>query len=323
MTTESSKTMVIDPHCHHMIENWVGDGFWEMLATQLSSHIFGDHKEQARDAKRAFWDGMFPKFTDPDGEKLIAKMDDCGIDVTFLVHNDFSLLFGKTAVPIIEQNRQVAALADRYPDRLKAFCCVDPRQPDALDILERCIKEFGMKGIGECHPDAGWSPTSPEAYRMYAKLQEWGIPVLEHTGLFFPPTRSRLNHPLLLDDVCCDFPELTVIAAHAGRLLWWRTAAHLARIHPNLYAELSGFQPVAFNQFPLFCQILREMIDTCGANKIIWATDDPVMNALGIKTKAYLEIMRSLPEKSADGIKFTEAEISAILGGNAQRLMKL
>ena len=42
-----------------------------------------------------------------------------------------------------------------------------------------------------------------------------------------------------------------------------------------------------------------------------------------IPTKQYLEAMRTLPEDTSDGLRFTTAEIDAILGGNAARLFGL
>jgi predicted TIM-barrel fold metal-dependent hydrolase len=312
---------VVDVHVHVLKEEWWPEEVWRMLSIQLTSHVIGSRGTPPDPA--AFRAATFPKFWDPEGEHRLKLMDECGIDMTMLVSDDFGVTFREPAVTILEQNKAIADLAAKHPTRFKAFCVVDPRRKDGMAILERCIKEYGMFGVGECHPDAGWSPLSPEAYRMYERLQEWRIPMLTHTGLFFPPFHSRLAHPLLLDDVCSDFPELTVIAAHSGRQLWWKTAAHLARVHPNLYGELAGFQTVAFTDFPQFCAILRSFIDTAGAHKLVWATDDPVYNAMGISTKRYIDLIRGLPDKSAPGIGFTREEVDLILGGNAQRALKL
>ena len=36
-----------------------------------------------------------------------------------------------------------------------------------------------------------------------------------------------------------------------------------------------------------------------------------------------VEILRALPDDSSDGIKFTEKEVEAVLGGNAARILNL
>lgn len=319
----TGKPLVIDPHVHHSREEWYAEPFWEMLSKQLASHITGVYRAATKEEARAYREKNFWRLYDHDGERLLAKMDQAGIDISFLMHDDYGLFFGETSVPIIEQNRAIAELAARHPTRLKAFCCVDPRRVDALELLERCVKEFGMVGVGECHPDAGWDPTSREAYRMYEKLQEWGVPVLTHTGLFFPPTKSRYDHPMLLDDVCSDFPDLKIIAAHSGRLLWWRTVMYMARVHPNFHGDLAGFQTLAATEPVAFCKILREMIDIAGAHKILWASDDPNYDELGIKTKSWIDLVRDLPHNAPEGLSFTQEEIELIIGGNARRIMDI
>jgi hypothetical protein len=37
----------------------------------------------------------------------------------------------------------------------------------------------------------------------------------------------------------------------------------------------------------------------------------------------WVNLIRDLPQKSSDGIRFTDREIALILGGNAQRLLNL
>lgn len=247
-------------------------------------------------------------------------MDDAGIDVTVMLADDFGMALGEPPVSIEEQNKAIAALAKKHPDRLVAFAVVDPRRKNAVKIIERCIKEWGMKGVGEYHPDAGWAPNGKESYRLLERLQEWGVPVIAHTGLFFPPLHSKHDHPLLLDDVCSDFPKLRIIAAHSGRTLWWETVANMARIHPNLYGDLAGWQTLARGNYPRFCQLLRSYIDIAGVEKILWATDDPAYDMM-IPTKEYVGIIKNLPQNAPNGIKFTEAEVNAILGGNAQKVL--
>lgn len=320
-SSSTNKSKVVDVHAHLLHEDWFPEKMWQILSRQLSGHVLGDRGAPLNPEE--FRRQVFPKFWDPNGDALLSKMDECGIDISLVLSDDFGLAFGDPKVPILDQNRMIAEFAAKHPDRLKPFCVVDPRRVDGVEILERCVKDYGMFGIGECHPDTGWSPASREAYRMFEKLQEWGTPVLMHTGLFFPPLHSRLDHPMLLDDVCCDFPELTVIAGHSGRVLWWRTVAGLAAIHPNLYGDLAGFQTLAFNDFPAFCAMLQEFIRIAGAHKIMWASDDPIYNAVGISTKRYVDLVRDLPNNSAPGTTFKQSDIDMILGGNAQRALGL
>jgi hypothetical protein len=252
---------------------------------------------------------------------LFRKMDALGIDKTVMLVDDFGLALGEAAVSIEGQNKAFADLARKHPSRLIACAGIDPRRKNAVTILRRCVEEWGMRGV-KYHPDAGWDPNGRESYRLLERIQEWGIPVVTHTGFFFPPLHSKHAHPLLLDDVCSDFPDLKVIAAHSGRPLMWETVASMAAIHFNLHGDLAGWQTMVVRDRPRFRQILRRYIDIAGTEKILWGTDDPVYDVL-IPTKQYLEAMRALPEDTSDGLRFTTAEIDAILGGNAARLFGL
>ncbi len=102
----------------------------------------------------------------------------------------------------------------------------------------------------------------------------------------------------------------------------WETVASMAAIHFNLHGDFAGWQTMVVRDRSRFRQILRRYIDIAGAEKILWGTDDPVYDVL-IPTKQYLESMRALPEDTSDGLRFTRAEIDAILGGNAARLFGL
>jgi len=278
--------VIVDAHYHLMQREWFPEPLWDTLASHLGVHVSGDRGQKL--TAQEFATKYFPTLWDPEGELLFRKMAD---------------------------------LARKHPSRLIACAGIDPRRKNAVTILRRCVEEWGMRGV-KYHPDAGWDPNGRESYRLLERIQEWGIPVVTHTGFFFPPLHSKHAHPLLLDDVCSDFPDLKIIAAHSGRPLMWETVASMAAIHFNLHGDLAGWQTMVVRDRPRFRQILRRYIDIAGVEKILWGTDDPVYDVL-IPTKQYLEAMRALPEDTSDGLRFTTAEIDAILGGNAARLFGL
>jgi len=69
-----------------------------------------------------------------------------------------------------------------------------------------------------------------------------------------------------------------------------------------------------------FCQVLRQALDRLGADRVLFGTDNPFLAAL-MSTKDYAELIKGLPQKAPEGITFTEAEIEAMLGGNAARIL--
>jgi predicted TIM-barrel fold metal-dependent hydrolase len=70
------------------------------------------------------------------------------------------------------------------------------------------------------------------------------------------------------------------------------------------------------------CRALRDIMDFSGSHRVLFGSDSPSLRSQ-ITNKDWVDIIRSLPEKMPGGIKFTEEEVAAILGGNAQRILKI
>lgn len=260
-------------------------------------------------------------FADPTGEKLIERMDSAGIDVTAFCAVDNASLRGNTYEVAKALNQEVGSIARNFPDRFIAFAGIDPRRPEAPDFLKLCLEEFGMKGL-KFHPDHGYYLNSPEAYRMLEILQQYEAILLTHTGPSAPPDKAgKYAHPLLLDEVAVDFPDLIVIAAHMGQY-WWRDWAGSAYYQPNLFGDLAEWQILAKRNFELFCKELRHIIDICGTEKILFGSDGPIFEPI-VPVKEWIRLLMDLPNDSAAGTIFRKEEIEAIMGGNAQRILNI
>jgi predicted TIM-barrel fold metal-dependent hydrolase len=260
-------------------------------------------------------------YADPTGERLIERMDTAGIDVTAFCAVDNSRLPGNTYEVAKALNQQVGSIAKNFPDRFIAFAGIDPRRPEAPDLLKYCLEEFGMKGL-KFHPDHGYYPNSPEAYRMLEILQQDRGILLTHTGPGAPPDKAgKYAHPLLLDEIAVDFPDVTIIAAHMGQY-WWREWAGSAYYQPNLFGDLAEWQILAKRNFKFFCNELRQVIDICGEKKVLFGSDGPIFEPI-VPVQEWINLMVGLPYESAEGTTFKKEEIDAIMGGNAQRILSI
>jgi hypothetical protein len=175
-----------------------------------------------------------------------------------------------------------------------------------------------MKGL-KYHPDSGYDPASPESYKLLEYLQAKGGILLTHTGPLMPPSRCKFSDPMLLADLAVDFPNLKVIAAHMGQMNW-RPWAALASHQPTLFGDLAMWDAFAFGHYELFCRELRDLIDYAGVSKVLFGTDNPIFSIV-IPTKDWIQLLRDLPRKAPAGIKFTNEEVEAILGGNAAAVL--
>lgn len=257
-------------------------------------------------------------YADPTGEGLLASMEEAGIDFTCICAVDDAANEILTTELAQTQNKIVGSIAQNNPKKVMALAGIDPRRPDAPDMMKQCFEEFGMGGL-KYHPDYGYYPAGPESYKLLEIVQENGGILLSHTGPLRPPSRCKYAEPGLLADLAVDFPDLKVIAAHMG-LINWRPWAALASHQPTLYGDLAMWDVFAFGHYDMFCRQLRDLIDCAGIEKVLFGTDNPIFGIIE-PTKNWVQLIKDLPKDAPDGITFTQEEVDAILGGNAASLL--
>ncbi|MBL7177223.1 MAG: amidohydrolase family protein [Desulfobacteraceae bacterium] len=307
--------MIVDVHFHLTL----GPPEMTKLLIQALTGLFLQYAERMgrpMDAE-TFIRQAEEKIPDPNGEKIIEQMEENEIDFSLLLMMDY------LAAPVeyIQENNKIAGLlAQEHSDRLMALAGVDPRRPNATDLLKQCFEEFGCRGL-KYHPDLGYDPTSTESYELLKILNDNKGVLLTHTGPLGRDARSRLAETSLLADVVVDFPDLPIIAAHMG-FINWRPWASLAAYNPNFYGDLAMWDEKAIGNYSFFCRELRDLIDATGVEKVMFGTDDP-FNTVLRPTKEYIQLIRKLPDNAPEGIQFTTEEVEAMLGGNAAALLGL
>ncbi len=306
--------MIIDIHYHYI----------RLSANEESAHrVMSDLLEDAqRTGFNKPTEGFIPVLRDMiddlECDKLVKRMEENGIDMTAICYVD-NYDNGSANERIMNGNELCARAAAKHPEKLISMAGIDPRRPDAPALLRRCLTEFKMKGL-KWHPDDGYYPNSKEAYAMLGVLNEFGYPLLTHCSPL-PKSRAKFALPIHLDDVAKDFPNLEIIAAHMGNL-WWHDWLALAQYKKNISGDLAMWQITATAKPTLFRRYLREILDNIGPHQIIWSTDGPIFEPL-VSNREFVDIMKALTVKDADGIVFTQAEVDAMLGGNAARIFKL
>lgn len=255
---------------------------------------------------------------DPELDKLVKRMDENGIDVTVVNVVD-NINFGLDNERIMRINERCSQAAAKHPGRIIALAGIDPRRPDAPALFRKCLREFNMKGL-KWHPDDGYYPNSKESYAVLEVANELGVPLLTHSGPL-PSSRAKYSHPIHLDDIALDFPNINIIAAHMGDI-WWRDWAAIARYKKNVCGDLAMWQLMAESRPNLFYRYLREILDIVGPGQVLFATDGPIIEP-HVSNRRWVEIIKALATESSGEIKFSHEEVEAILGGNASRIFKL
>jgi predicted TIM-barrel fold metal-dependent hydrolase len=307
--------MIVDVH-YHLVPKVQEEtaGPWVDLLSTVAKRM------GKRITRETLLKEFFQQMPDPTGERLLASMDSCGIDFTCICamdNADDPFLTPKSAQ---SQNKIVGEIAQKYPNRVMALAGVDPRRPEAPDMMKQCFDEYGVRGL-KYHPDVGYDPSGPSSYKVLEIVQKNNGILLTHTGPLMPPLRNKYANPELLADIGVDFPDLRVIAAHSGQINW-RPWAALAFYQSNLYGDLAMWDVFAFSNYENFCRDLRGLIDYAGISKIFFGTDNPFCSILE-PTKNWIQLIKDLPESAPAGITFSQEEVDAILGGNAVSMLGL
>ncbi|MEK6676089.1 MAG: amidohydrolase family protein [Planctomycetota bacterium] len=137
-------------------------------------------------------------------------------------------------------NDQVAAFVAHHPNRLIGFAGIDPSRPkEAITEMRRARKELNMLGVAVAPAAQDFHPSNSQAMRVYAEACALGLPVLFHSGVHLAAaTKLEYAHPILLDEVARELPDLRIVIAHLGYPWVAETIALLAK-HTNVFSEIS------------------------------------------------------------------------------------
>ncbi len=169
-------------------------------------------------------------------------------------------------------NEKTARFVAQAPDKLIGFLSVHPDVPGSLDEIERATQDLGLKGIKLGPNYQRFDPLGDSARAVYRRAEELGLPVLFHQGT--SPIRTapiRYAHPLIMDEIAIEFPELRIVMAHMGHP-WQPDTMTVIRKHPHVYADISGL----FYRPWSFYNALRLATEWNVLHKLLFGSDFPV-----------------------------------------------
>jgi len=223
--------------------------------------------QMLRRGKEQHWDRLLALQDDP--RALLDILDASGVWRVGLINYPSPDVMGFTD----ETNAFASKYASANPERLLPYGGVHPRftkDPEGqveelLNLGIRCLK---IHPPHQLYPANAYTMGLEALGRIYRRCEERGLPVMIHTGTsIFPGARCKYGHPMELDDVAVDFPDLTILMAHGGRPLWMDEAFFILRRHRRVYLEVSGIPPAKLLEyFPRLSEV---------GDRVVWGTDWP------------------------------------------------
>jgi uncharacterized protein len=176
-------------------------------------------------------------------------------------------------------SEEIAVGAARNNDVLIPFGSVDPHLgADAVTKARRLVDDFGVRGF-KFHPTVqNFNPSERQFYPLYEALQQFGLPVIFHTGQTgigagLPGgfgLKLGLSNPMLLDSVAADFRELQIVMAHPS-VPWQDEALAVATHKANVWIDLSGWSPKYFPE-----KLVRQA-NSILQDKVLFGSDFPLL----------------------------------------------
>jgi predicted TIM-barrel fold metal-dependent hydrolase len=217
--------------------------------------------------KEDYFRGGDEFFQDIDEKKLLADMDEAGVEKAILSIG-------------VKPEPRVLEFAAKHPERFAYAVSVDPRKlMRELWRLEELVRTRPVVLARVTPFVIDLPPTHPVYYPLYAKCVELDLPLTINTGIPGPPMPGECQNPMYLDRVCIDFPQLKLCMAH-GADPWWGVAIRLMIKYRNLHLMTSAYAP---KYLP---PELVHFMNTRGQDKILCASDHPVLSMKRVVTEA-------------------------------------
>lgn len=169
-----------------------------------------------------------------------------------------------------------------------------------LDEIRGFINEGKIVGL-KLYP--GYEPFMPNDDRLkpvYDLAAETQVPVMIHCGdTYTPKGKIKFSHPLNVDEVAVDHPDVKFVICHLGNP-WIRDTMEVVYKNANVYTDFSGLVLGNFSdRFEKFMQKQMQEMLTWGVepDKCLYGTDWPISSM-----ESYMDFMESLsiPQKDKD-----------------------
>jgi hypothetical protein len=251
-------------------------------------------------------------------EDRVVSLEDClnQLTDTMAENNvDYSLIL--TSYKVNEHRPGIKKVVEATRDRnnlgvIAGISFLNYKERDLRELSDY-LEDGLIKGL-KLYP--GYEPFYPYDNRLkvvYDLAVEYDVPMMFHSGdTYTPKGRVRFSHPIHIDDVAVDNPEMKIVICHVGNP-WIRDCMEVVYKNKNVFTDFSGLVLGDFTEkFEKYMKgQLEEMILYAGEPEyLLYGTDWPISTM-----KSYLKFMKQLD--------LPEDKKELILWKNAAKLFKI
>ncbi|MDO5145444.1 MAG: amidohydrolase family protein [Eubacteriales bacterium] len=216
-------------------------------------------------------------------DELVADLAEYGISKVGI-----SSLSG---ISMREQNDLVHRAMKAYPGVIKGYAFINPKAPDAIEEVHRCLGELKMDAVKFHSWKHGYYPdNTPALQNILAEIQEYGVHVQTHVGT------APFSTPYTWAEYAKRFPNIDFVFTHVGYYEFGMSTIEAVKDLKNVWVETSGQMDV---------DVLRKAIDVLGAERVCFGTDWPY-KPVNIEVEKFYEL--KVPEDKLEYIFHRNAE---------------
>ncbi len=225
-----------------------------------------------------------------DEETLLGTMRANGIGVAMTMPQPHQ------GLDVAPAHDRIARAAEAHPGVIHGMVNLSPRLEEAAyrAEVERCIRGFGFRAL-KLDPSVSALPINhPRCEIIFTTAREFGVPVIIHTGMGVPNALPALAIP-----PARQYPDVTVVLAHAGFAIFADEAIVAAQVCPNIILE------------PSWCASYQvaAMVQAIGAERVMFGSDHPS------------NVASELAKLRAIGLD--AEQLARVLGGTARQVFRL
>jgi predicted TIM-barrel fold metal-dependent hydrolase len=219
----------------------------------------------------------------------------------------------------VDQDRpstlQLLKNTEKHRDSLSVVAgfSIDGHNEDDFQNCRKWLKDGLIKGMKLYCGYEHYYPYDERYQQIYDLCIEFGVPVMIHTGdTFSSKGKLRFAHPLNIDEVAVDNPELKIIICHLGNP-WIQDCQEVLYKNKNVYADISGLVLGKFSEFyeNLMVDKVTQLVNYAGEPRyLLYGTDWPISDM-----QSYLNFTAKL--------KLTSDSRELVMFRNAQTLFKI
>lgn len=158
---------------------------------------------------------------------------------------------------------------------------IDNHTDEDFEKCRKWLKDGLVKGMKLYCGYEHYYPYDKKYQRVYDLCIEFGVPVMIHTGdTFSSAGKLKYSHPLNIDEIAVDNPELKIVICHLGNP-WIQDCEEVIYKNKNVYADISGLVLGDFTHYyeEFMVDKVAEFLNYAGEPKyLLYGTDWPISN---------------------------------------------